>query len=123
MNPNKLFFKSFGKVISISTSNSEPFVLFFGAEGCRSFIMNDIEIIPGDNSQVTINIDLNGLEQPINLEISEPIKIFQRESTPYPEFLLNVGKFQYKKKQIFEGIVTIQGNCVIKQKPYIFYDG
>lgn len=115
----------------IFVGNAKPYLLYFGCtNGSRHFNLNDIEIIPDKDSQVVINVFIekydkydkydthSELDNQINLEICNPIRIYQRPTEPYPSFLLNAGIVKCTKKYLFQGIISIQGNCTVNQTIY-----
>ena len=120
MEVNEDFFKS-SKELVISVSDTNPLNVKFGAKGSRYFVINDITIIPHDESNVRVQFELKGLE-PMVIEIKEPINIFQRQTNPYPSIGLFVNEKIYVKKQIYEGTITICGNCDVIQKPFQIID-
>lgn len=106
----------------IIVTEDNPISIYFGAKGCRLLIFNDVNIIPQPNSLVNIAVELKGFDI-IHLQILESIEIYQRDVTPYPSFLLNIGDLiQHKKRGVFEGTITISGNCILKQKLFKLND-
>jgi len=89
--------------------------LFFGAVGCRYYTINDVSVIPNENSNVTITFE-TGDDLLFNITINVPIDIYQRQISPF-DFKLNVGEKNYTKYQCYEGILKIEGNCIVIQKP------
>ena len=120
MEVNKDFFIK-SKELTISVDESKPFYLFFGTVGFRYYVINDVTIIPHINSNVKIQFELNGLEK-FFIESDQPVNIFQRQIEPYPSIELNVNEKKYIKLQIYNGLLKIEGNCDIIQKPYRIND-
>jgi hypothetical protein len=116
---NKDFFAN-NKELIINVSNLKLLNLFFGAEGCRYFTFNDVIIVP-HNSKVKITLEQNG-NVVFFIETDETVNINQRPTEPYPSFVLNVNENKYVKYQIYLGVLKIEGNCDVIQKPYQLVD-
>ena len=120
MEVNRDFFIK-SKELVMSIDESRILNLFFGAVGCRYFVLNDVTIIPHAGSNIKIVFELVHGEK-FEIESTEPVNIFQRQTEPYPSFVLNINEKKYKKLQIYEGLIKIQGNCDVIQKPYQIID-
>lgn len=121
MNLNTDFFENPKNELYTEITDNNPFTLYFGHKGLRYYIVNDVTIIPNKDSLVNITIDLENSET-INLQISNQIKIYQRNINPYPSFLLCVGTIEKTKMHFFEGKIKISGNCLLIQKSFDIYD-
>lgn len=123
--------KTMGK--SDTISNEGILNLYFGAYGCRYFLTNAITIIP--NGEVSISfkklndnfvllrddIELfEGIEL-FNQTINESMDMYQKMNTNYKMELI-VGKNGYISNYFIQGILKIEGNCTIIQKPIMICD-
>lgn len=56
--------------------------IFFGAVGLRYYTINDVSVIPIENSSVNITFD-TGDDVLFKILINEPINIYQRQISPF----------------------------------------
>ena len=119
--PNNEFFEICKELImSIDANSSNGFELYFGAKGCRYHTLNDVLIIPKNNSSVKINIVCESFND--SIEISQPTKIYQTPCEPYPCFNLVFGNKAYKKCCTWNATIVIYGPCDIIQTPQQIWD-
>lgn len=127
---NKEFFTKLASVgdsgLTLTVNQSEPIELFFGYEGSRQFILNDIRIIPSPSTITQITLCIEGINEgnQIIYNVNDQIDIYQRpDSAIYPNFNLFVGDKFINKKNLFSGHIKIEGDCTIVQKKFFVYDG
>lgn len=127
---NKEFFTKLATIdnngLILSLNQSEPIEFFFGYEGSRQFVLNDIRILTHRDNITTITLCIDGINEgnQVIYNVNDQIDIYQRpDSVIYPNFNLFVGDKIINKKNLFNGYIRVQGECTVVQKKYIVYDG
>ena len=103
--------------------SSEINLLFSSSEGSRYYTLNDVLIIPTENSTISISFTTTKNEELFNIQSSEEIKIYQKpHEKQYPCFVLHVNNDKFIQPSMCSGTIKIEGCCVVIQKPYYFND-
>jgi len=118
---------------SDTISNEGTLKLYFGKYSCRDFLTNAITIIPNGEVLVSFkklndsfqlfkdDVELFEGDELFNQTINESMDVYQRMNNNYKMELI-AGKNGYISNYFIQGILKIEGNCTIIQKPIMISD-
>ena len=116
---NEFFNKKEELIINVDESEK---IKFGYTEHFLCFTINDVSILPSENTTVSISFEQNG-NTLFDIKTNGLITINQRPyEKQYPNFTLSANDNKYIQPNICSGILKIKGSCIVIQTPYYIND-